>query len=151
MATPKERHGDARNFTMSKVFIDTNVLVYSVDQYAKVKRDKSRELLRKLNKDKYIVISTQVLQEFYVAATRKLKVGGLLAKEILRSFRNFEVVTITPEIIEEAVDCSLLNKISFWDALIISAAEFAKCPHVLTEDLNHGQVIRGVTISNPYI
>ncbi|MCP4148747.1 MAG: PIN domain-containing protein [bacterium] len=135
---------------MTKVFVDTNILVYSMDSHEPVKQEKSRSLLKRIIKDQYVVISTQVLQEFYVASTRKLNADFLLVKEIMRSFKNFEVVTITSDIIEDAIDCSILSKISFWDALIISAAEFSKCDELLTEDLNHGQVIRNVTIVNPF-
>jgi predicted nucleic acid-binding protein len=96
------------------------------------------------------VISTQVLQEFYVAATKKFNANPVLIKEILYSFEKFEVVQITTEMIKEAIDVSLLNKISFWDALIITAAESAKCNAILTEDLNAGQLIKGIKIVNPF-
>ena len=98
----------------------------------------------------YGVISTQVLQEFYVAATKKLKADPVIVKDIMRSFENFEIVTITPTIINDAIDCSILNVLSFWDALIVSAAGYAKCAKLWSEDLNTGQVIRGVKIENPF-
>lgn len=134
---------------MSKVFVDTNILVYSMDKHDLQKMKKSRSMLKKLKKEMHGVISTQVLQEFYVAATKKLKVDPITVKDIIRSFENFEIVTITPAIINDAIDCSILNMISFWDALIVSAAEYAKCAQLWTEDLNTGQVIRGVKIVNP--
>ena len=56
---------------------------------------------------------------------------------------------ITPDIIKEAIDCSIINRLSFWNALIVAAAESAKCQRIWTEDLNDGQVIRGVKIKNP--
>jgi predicted nucleic acid-binding protein len=97
------------------------------------------------------VISTQVLQEFYVTVTRKLRVDSLIAKEVLHSLEHFEVVTISTGIIKEAIDCAVLNKISFWDSLIITAAEASKCTRVWSEDLNHGQITRGVKIHNPLL
>jgi predicted nucleic acid-binding protein len=97
------------------------------------------------------VISTQVLQEFYVASTRKLGTDPLIAKDILRTLERFETVVISPMLIREAVDCSILNHLSFWDALIIVAAESAHCETLWTEDLNHGQIIRGVRIENPLL
>jgi predicted nucleic acid-binding protein len=135
---------------MSKVFVDTNILVYSMDKHDLHKMKKSRSILKKLKKEMHGVISTQVLQEFYVVATKKLKADPINVKDIIRSFENFEIVTITPAIINDAIDCSILNVISFWDSLIVSAAEYAKCAQLWTEDLNTGQVIRGVKIVNPF-
>jgi predicted nucleic acid-binding protein len=97
----------------------------------------------------YGVLSTQVLQEFYVAATKKLGADPLAVKDILHSFRRFETVVITPEIIKEAIDCSLINRLSFWNSLIVVTAESARCERIWTEDLNDSQVIRGVRIENP--
>jgi len=150
MEIPKESNGKERICTMSKVFIDTNILIYSMDKNDPEKMNRSRSLLKKLKDALKGVISTQVLQEFYVAATKKLKVEPMVVKNILNTFENFEIVTISPEIIKDGIDCSILNKISFWDALIVVAAGYAKCDRLWTEDLNHGQLIRGVNIINPY-
>ncbi len=136
---------------MAKIFIDTNILVYSLDQFEPEKRKKCRELLKTLTGDLRGVISTQVMQEFYVASTTKLGADVLIVKDILHSFERFETVIITPEIIKEAIDCSIINKLSFWDALIVTAAEGAKCERLWSEDFSDGQVIRGVRIENPLI
>jgi predicted nucleic acid-binding protein len=61
----------------------------------------------------------------------------------------FETVIIVPDIIKEAIDCGIINRISFWDALIVTAAESANCEKLWSEDLNDGKVIRGVLIENP--
>ena len=134
---------------MSKIFIDTNILVYSLDQFEPEKRKKCRELLKTLTGDLRGVLSTQVMQEFYVASTTKLGAEVLIVKNILHSLERFETIIITPQIIKEAIDCSIINQLSFWDALIITAAESAKCEKLWSEDLNDGQVIRGVRIENP--
>lgn len=134
---------------MSKVFLDTNILVYSLDQTDPEKRRRCRELMRGLTAENLGVVSTQVLQEFYVASTSKLGADPLIIKEILRSLERFETVIITPVLIKEAIDCSITNRLSFWDALIVVAAESAKCKLLWTEDLNHGQIIRSVRIENP--
>ena len=136
---------------MSKTFVDTNILVYSMDKHDLQKMKKSRSLLKKLKKEMHGVISTQVLQEFYVVATKRLHADPITVKDIIRSFENFEIITITPALIEDAIDCSILNMISFWDALIVSAAESARCAQLWTEDLNAGQIIRGVKVVNPFI
>ena len=133
-----------------KTFLDANVLVYAQDSGAPAKRKKSRSVIADLTESGDGVISTQVLQEFYVAVTRKLGVDPLAAKGILKTFSVFEIVQISPLLIQEAVDCSILNKLSFWDALIVSAASAAGCSTVLSEDLNSGQTVLGVKIESPY-
>ena len=135
---------------MSKTFIDTNILVYAMDKDNPVKQEKARSLLRSAQENQSGVISTQVLQEFYIVSTKKMGLDPLLIKSILSSFAHYETVVVTPEIIESAVDCSILNQVSFWDALIITCAESACCEKVWSEDLNHGQLIKGVKIENPF-
>ena len=134
---------------MSKVFLDTNILVYSLDPSDAGKRKKCRSLIKNLTGENSGVISTQVMQEFYVAATAKLGADPLLIKDILRSLERFETIVVSPTLIKEAVDCAIINRVSFWDALIVVSAESAHCEILWTEDLNHGQVIRGVRIENP--
>jgi predicted nucleic acid-binding protein len=134
---------------MSKVFLDTNILVYSLDPSNAGKRRKCRNLIKSLYGENSGVISTQVMQEFYVAATAKLGVDPLLIKDILRSLERFETIVVSPALIKEAIDCAIINRVSFWDALIVVSAESAHCEILWTEDLNHGQIIRGVRIENP--
>jgi predicted nucleic acid-binding protein len=134
---------------MSKVFLDTNILVYSLDQSDSGKRGRCRKLIKGLAGESSGVISTQVMQEFYVAATAKLGADPLLVKDILRSIERFETVVVSPTLIKEAIDCAIINRVSFWDALIVVSAESARCDVLWTEDLNHGQVIRGVRVENP--
>jgi predicted nucleic acid-binding protein len=145
----KDAGGSAKICTMAKIFIDTDILIYSMDQFDQVKRKTSRALLRSLKNDLRGVISTQVLQEFYVAATKKLGAEPLVVKDILNSLERFETVIIAPDIIKDAIDCSIINRLSFWDALIITAAGSANCEKLWSEDFNDGQVIRGVLIENP--
>ena len=134
---------------MSKVFLDTNILLYSYDNTDKKKREKCRTLLRETEQRGQGVISTQILQEFYSIATRKFRMEPLFAKEVLASFERFETVVIYPSLIYSAADCQVLSRVSFWDALVVVAAESARCDTLWTEDLNHGQTIRGVKIENP--
>ena len=136
---------------MSKVFLDTNILVYCLDRSETGKRKKCRNLLKSLTGEDKGVLSTQVMQEFYVAATAKLGADPLLVKDILRSLERFETVTVSPALIKEAIDCAIINRLSFWDALIIVSAESARCEVLWSEDLNHGQIVRGVRIENPML
>ncbi|MBM3789228.1 MAG: PIN domain-containing protein [Acidobacteria bacterium] len=95
-------------------------------------------------------MSTQVMQEFFVAATRKLGVEPLAAKGVLKAFTVFEIVQVSAALIHEAIDCSILNQLSFWDSLILAAAASAGCKTVLSENLNAGQNILGVKVQNPF-
>ena len=131
-------------------FLDTNVLIYAVDRADAAKQAIALGLITRHAKARTGVISTQVLQEFYSAATRKLGIEPIQAREQLRAFRVFDIVQVTPAIIEEGVDCSILNLISFWDGLIVASASAAKCAELLSEDLANRQIIQGVTVRNPF-
>ena len=91
---------------MPKVFLDTNILVYCLDRSESGKRARCRKLIKGLTGENSGVLSTQVLQELYVAATAKLGADPLLVKDIIRSLERFETVTISPMLVKEAIDCS---------------------------------------------
>ena len=131
-------------------FLDTNILIYSVDRADPAKQATALGLITRHAKERTGVISTQVLQEFYSAATRQLGIEPIQAREQLRAFRVFDIVQVTPAIIEEGVDCSILNRISFWDGLIVASASAANCAELLSEELTARQIIQGVAVSNPF-
>lgn len=132
-----------------KVFLDTNVLVYASDDDTPAKQHIARRLIAE--QSGRAVVSTQVLQEYFVAATRKLGIEPLRAKEVItQSESAFETIIVTPQIINRAVDGSILWRVSFWDALILSSAEDASCSVVFSEDLNPGQWYGGVRVENPF-
>jgi predicted nucleic acid-binding protein len=133
-----------------RVFLDANLFVYAQDAGAPEKQRRSRETIRQIANSGEGVVSTQVMQEFFVAATRKLGVSPLAAKAVLKTFAVFEIVQVSAPLIHEAIDCSILNQLSFWDSLILAAAASAGCKTVLTEDLNPNQAILGVKIRNPF-
>ena len=136
---------------MSKIFLDTNILLYTIDQREHGKRDQALRIVSELAYHGMAVISIQVLQEFYVGATRKFGIDPLSAKEMIAGFRSHELVMPDIEMVNEAIDTSILNRISFWDALLIASARRANCEVLWTEDLNHGQIIQGVRIENPFL
>ena len=136
---------------MSKIFIDTNLFVYSIDQREPEKKEKARAILKKIIVSHQPVISTQVIKEYYVVATTKLKAEQLIVKNIIHNFRNMEVVNNDLDLIEQAIDISVISQLSFWDSLIIAAAEKANCEFVFSEDLNAGQTYRGVMVIDPFI
>jgi predicted nucleic acid-binding protein len=135
---------------MPKVFLDTNVLVYAADNADVWKRERARELLRSQSSENEVFISTQVLQEYFVSITKKLGIEALTAKELLRSFERFSTVVIEPRIISEAIDISILHRLSFWDSLILAAADSIHCEILFSEDFSNGQIVRGVKIKNPF-
>jgi len=132
-----------------KCFFDTNILVYQLDKKDSVKNQKCRTLFKKVAGSGEAVISTQVLQEYYVTTTGKLKLDPIVIKNIIHSFQNMEIVCIGSDLIDAAIDTSIQNKLSFWDSLIITAAESANCEILYSEDLNDGQIIKNLKIVNP--
>lgn len=135
---------------MERVFLDTNVLVYADDLAAGVKRDQAMALLRELVQSSRAVVSTQVLQEFYVIATRKLGVPAEIARQKVERFAQLDVVLVRPELVLGAIDLHRLHRLSFWDALVVRCASVSGCARVLSEDMGHGQLVDGVRIENPF-
>lgn len=136
---------------MRRFFLDTNILVYSLDTSFPDKQARSQELIDRHARNGDGVLSTQVLQEFYVSATRKLGIDALVAKQHMRDFQIFDVIQVTPDLIAGGIDCSILNRLSFWDGLIIASSALGRCSVLYSEDLSHGQQIGGVRIANPFI
>jgi len=134
-----------------RVFINTNVIVYADDLDAGAKRERAREILQQVLIDGNGVVSTQVLQEFFVAATRKLGVAAEIARRKVELLARLDVVTIEPSLILDAIDLHRLHPISFWDALIVQSAVASGCRRLLTEDLQSGRNIGGVQIENPFV
>jgi predicted nucleic acid-binding protein len=134
-----------------RVFIDTNVIVYADDLDAGARRERAREVLQQVLIDGNGVVSTQVLQEFFVAATRKLGVAAEIARRKVELLARLDVVTIEPSLILDAIDLHRLHPISSWDALIVQSAVASGCRRLLTEDLQSGRNIGGVQIENPFV
>ncbi|MFP4031757.1 MAG: PIN domain-containing protein [Desulfococcaceae bacterium] len=134
-------------------FFDTNVLVYLFDTDAPEKQEKSRILLENESQSGRLVISTQVLQEFYVTATRKLAepLSAKEGEETIRHLSTFPVIQIEVEHILGAVQRSQALGFSFWDALIVETALSSGSTVLYTEDLQHGQMIEGLKIANQFV
>ena len=131
-------------------FLDTNVLIYADDLDAGVKRETARGILEESLSSGDGVLSTQVLQEFYVISIGKLGVEPALARRKMELLAQMDLVHIDLELILAAVDLHRLHSFSFWDALIVRAAAVAGCGVLLTEDLQHDRVVAGVRIENPF-
>lgn len=136
-----------------KVFVDTNVLIYSYDLDAGAKHKAAATLIRDIWERRCGVVSTQVLQEFYLNVTRKipLPLSHARARGVLQSYFSWQVELNGPETILFASEIEERHRLSFWDAMIVASAVRAGADRILTEDLNHGQVIEGVQIQNPFL
>lgn len=135
---------------MSKIFIDTNLIIYANDSREKKKQKKAISLTADLMKTGTGVISTQVLQEYANVALTKLNQEQSVVLRQLVLLEAFEVIPILPRLIRRAIEVKAIYKICFWDALIISTAESAKCESILSEDLNPGQFYSGIVVKNPF-
>ncbi|MEP7010724.1 MAG: PIN domain-containing protein [Acidobacteriota bacterium] len=133
--------------------MDTNVLVYAHDRGCGEKHERAKGLVERLWDEGTGVLSTQVLQEFYVNICRKAKspVSPDEAARIVRDYLNWEVVVNSGESILQAFLVESRFKISFWDALIIQAATSAGVPTLYSEDLSHDQEYGLVRVVNPLL
>jgi predicted nucleic acid-binding protein len=133
-------------------FVDTNILVYAHDASETVKQPTARDLLDQLWAERRGTLSTQILQEFYAVATRKLAspMSRGEAREIIGLYSAWPVVVIDSLLILNASQLEEEHQISFWDALVLEAARVAGAELLLTEDMQHGRVIEGVRIENPF-
>jgi len=133
------------------IFLDTNILVYCVDPNDPQKQQICRRHLRDLQTSDRAVISTQILQEFYSVTTSKLAMPPELSRHYVSEYRLLPTVTVTPNLIDNAISLHQAHQISFWDGLVIAAASGAGCDALLTEDMNAGQIIAGVEIVSPQL
>ena len=135
-----------------KTFIDTNIIIYAYDVTAGKKHETARIIITDLWDSGLGVLSTQVLQEFFVNVVQKIPkpVDKQQAKEIVRDFLKWHVVVNTGDSIIDAIDICLRFEYSFWDSMIIEAAIKGGARVLISEDLQDGQVISGVTIKNPF-
>jgi len=135
-----------------KFFFDTNVLVYLFDADSPDKRKKARALFQKHVEAGDILLSTQVLQEFYVVVTRKLArpLDAAVAAEAVTSFAELPLVQIDSKLIVSAIHRSRNNQHSFWDALIVQAAIEGHASTLYSEAMQHGQMQDSLRVINPF-
>jgi predicted nucleic acid-binding protein len=132
-------------------FVDTNVLLYAIsrDPAEQAKAKRANGILA----DRDLALSVQVLQEFYVQATRVSRPDAIRhsqAVRLIESFRRFPVQDITSGVMMAALDARQRFQLSYWDAAIIEASRVMGCTEVLSEDLNDGQDYAGVQVTNPF-
>jgi predicted nucleic acid-binding protein len=132
-------------------FLDTNILLYSLsrDPAETTKRDRAVALIDADNN----ALSVQVLQEFYVQATRPTRSDPLphdIAVGLIRTWLRFKVQEISVPIMIGALEIKAAHRLSYWDAAIIAAARALGCQELYSEDMSHGREVEGVTIINPF-
>jgi predicted nucleic acid-binding protein len=134
-----------------KYFVDTNILMYAHDTSAGAKHERAKALVEDLWRQRSGVVSTQVLQELCVNLRRKAghPVDLRTMREIIADYLSWDVVTNTGESILEALQLEEYYQISFWDALVVQAAEASGAAVLYSEDLSDGQTYRGVRVVNP--
>ena len=137
---------------MNKAFVDTNILVYARDADAGVKQSRAADLVSELWKSRLGRISTQVMSEYYVTVTQKLKPG--MTREAawadLQSLQAWGPLPVDWKLMERGRSLQKEHAVSWWDALIIAAAQTLDCSVIFTEDLAHGQHYDMVNIVNPF-
>jgi predicted nucleic acid-binding protein len=134
----------------AKFFVDTNILFYAQDRSAGVKHERAKRLLSDLWQSGAGVVSTQVLQEFCVAVRRVDRNRAVKdLQRLVRDFSSWEVIVNTSESILGALGMESRYKISFWDALVLHAAQVSGADVLYTEDLNDGQIFGPVRVVNP--
>ncbi len=135
---------------VTRSFIDTNVLVYAEASDTPLKQRTALALLKSLYVEGLGVLSTQVLQEYCNVALKKLKLPAQYVRSQLDLYEQFEVVQVTPAIIHAGLDIHQTRSVSFFDAIVLASAHASGCNVIWTEDMNAGEVINGVSISNPF-
>jgi predicted nucleic acid-binding protein len=132
-------------------FIDTNVLLYSISRDPAEERKRARAVA--LLQEDDLALSVQVLQEFYVQATRGNRPDPLphdLAADLIRTWMRFPVQEATVLVHEAALEIEAAHGLVYWDSAIVAAAQALGCQELHTEDLGHGRQIGGVTVVNPF-
>ena len=130
-------------------FVDTNVLLYSIDPSDSRKLAIAAEILDRDN----LVLSLQVLQEFVAQATNSRKEWAIpleTAAAFTRTWRRYPVVTTTLELFDRSLAIASRYHFSYWDSSILAAAALAGADTILTEDLQHDQVVEGIRVLNPF-
>ncbi|MPY91244.1 MAG: PIN domain-containing protein [Luteitalea sp.] len=131
-------------------FLDSNVLIYTDDHDAPEKQAIALSLVEVGQANRDTFVSTQVLEEYFSAATKKLRVAAELARGKVELFAQLNVVLITVDDVLAAIDLHRLHHVSFWDALLVQSARRAGCTTLLTEDLQDGRRFDGVVVRNPF-
>lgn len=134
----------------ARSFFDTNVLIYADDKAAPAKQRRALNLVAEHRRARSGVVSLQVLQEYFVAVTRKLRVDAAIARRKVELLAEFDVAVPEVADILTAIDLHRIHGFSFWDALIVRSAKQAGCSVLFSEDMQQAREIDGIRIVNPF-
>jgi len=134
----------------ARSFFDTNILIYADDKSAPAKQRRALELVAEHRRSGTGVVSLQVLQEYFVTVTRKLRVDAQIARRKVELLAEFDVAIPEVTDILAAIDLHRLHHSSFWDALVLRTAKQAGCKVLFSEDLQHTRETDGVRVVNPF-
>lgn len=132
-------------------FFDTNIFLYSDDTAAAEKKATAIQLITEYHRLGLAVVSLQVLQEYFAAATRKLGVDPALAQRKVEWMTKLRIIRFSESDIIASIELHRLYRTSFWDAMILQAAKLSGAQLLFSEDLQHRSTIGGVTIVNPFV
>lgn len=137
---------------IDSVFLDSNILVYAYDNHEPEKQAKAQALLKAAIKEESAILSAQVLGEFFVVVTRRIKEPLSVndAEKIINILTVLPVAEIDLPLVKRAIHTHRNYGISYWDSLIVATAEREGCKKILSEDLNDGQWYNGVLVENPF-
>jgi predicted nucleic acid-binding protein len=134
----------------ARSFFDTNVLIYADDKAAPAKQRRALDLVAEHRRAGTGVVSLQVLQEYFVTITRKLRVDQRIARRKVELLAEFDIASTDVTDVLAAIDLHFLHGFSFWDALVMRSAKQAGCSVLLTEDMQETREIDGVRIVHPF-
>ena len=136
-----------------KYFVDTNILLYAHDRTAGLKHERARQLVERLWNSGEGVLSTQVVQELCINLRRKIArpLPTEEIRHIIQDYLSWEIVVNSPVSVLHAMDIELRYRISFWDALVLQAAEISGATVLYSEDLAAGQKYGAVQVTNPLL
>jgi predicted nucleic acid-binding protein len=134
----------------ARSFFDTNVLIYADDKAAPAKQRRAIDLIAEHRRARTGVVSMQVLQEYFVTVTKKLRVDPSIARRKVELLAEFDVAAPEVADILAAIDLHRLHGFSFWDALVLRAAKQSGCTVVFSEDMQNARAIDGLEIFNPF-
>lgn len=141
------------NFTDSKCFVDTNILVYAYDIKSGKKRVAAKTLIQSLWENEKGVISIQVVQELFVVLTQKLAnpLPHQQTVKIIEDYSSWQVVIPSTLDVMEAIKLHKQYELNFWDAMIVRTAISSECSYLISEDMQHGQKLGPTCVINPFL
>jgi len=132
-------------------FFDTNIFVYADDASEPLRQARAIQLITTYQRKRLMVVSIQVLQEYFATVTRKLRLDPEMAQRKVEVLARARVIRFAEDDVIAAIELHRLHRISFWDAMIVHAARLAGADVLYSEDMQHGAVLAGVRIDNPFL